>query len=45
MKLTGKTEVLGDKPVPLPLFPSQIPHEMTWDRTRASAVRGRRLTA
>jgi hypothetical protein len=41
----GKTEVLGEKPVPLPLCPPQIPHGLTRDRTRSSAVRGRRLTA
>jgi hypothetical protein len=41
----GKTEVLGEKPVLLPLCPPQISHGLTWDRTRASAVRGRRLTA
>jgi hypothetical protein len=41
----GKTEVLGEKPVPVPLSPPQIPHGLTRDRTRASAVRGRRLTA
>jgi hypothetical protein len=41
----GKTEVLGEKPVPVPLCPPQIPHKLTWDRTRASAVRGQRLTA
>jgi hypothetical protein len=35
----------GGEPVPVPLCPPQIPHELTWDRTRASAVRGRRLTA
>jgi hypothetical protein len=33
------------KPVPVPLCPPQIPHGLTWDRTRFSAVRGRRLTA
>jgi hypothetical protein len=37
----GKTDVLGEKPFPVPLRPPQIPHELT----RASAVRGRRLTA
>jgi hypothetical protein len=42
--LTGKTEELGDKPVPVPLYPPQIPHGLTWARTRASAVRSRRLT-
>jgi hypothetical protein len=41
----GKTEVLGEKPVPVPLCPQQIPHGLTRDRTRASAVGGRRLTA
>ena len=41
----GKTEVLGEKPVPLPLCPPQIPHGLTRNRTRASAVGSRRLTA
>jgi hypothetical protein len=41
----GKIEVLGEKPVPVSLFPPQIPHGQTRDRTRASAVRDRRLTA
>jgi hypothetical protein len=41
----GKTEVLGEKPVPVPLCPPQIPYGLTRDRTRASAVEGRRLTA
>jgi hypothetical protein len=27
----GKTEVLGEKPVPVPLCPQQIPHRLTWD--------------
>ena len=39
----GKTEVLGEKPVPVPLCSPQIPRGLTRDRTRASAVRGRRL--
>jgi hypothetical protein len=41
----GKTEVLGENPVPVPLFPPQIPHGLTRDRNRASAVGDRRLTA
>lgn len=41
----GKPEVLGEIPVPVPLCPPQIPHGRTRDRKRASAVRGRRLTA
>jgi hypothetical protein len=40
----GKTEGLGEKPVPVTLCPPQIPHALTRARTRASAVRGRRLT-
>jgi hypothetical protein len=39
----GKTEELGEKPVPVPLCP-QISHGLTRARTRASAVRGRCLT-
>jgi hypothetical protein len=41
----GKTEALGEKPVPESLCPPQISHGLTRDRTRVSAVRGRRLTA
>jgi hypothetical protein len=33
------------KPVPVPLCPPQIPHDLTWDSTRASAAGSRRLTA
>jgi hypothetical protein len=45
MKLTGENWQLGEKPVPVPLCPPQTPHGLTRDRTRASAVEGRRLTA
>jgi hypothetical protein len=31
------------KPAPVPLC-SQIPHDLTWDRTRAAAVGSQRLT-
>jgi hypothetical protein len=41
----GKPKYSGEKPVPVPLCPPQIPHGLTRDRTQASAVRGRRLTA
>jgi len=44
MKLTGETEVLGDTTVLVPLCPPQIPTGMVWNRTRASAGTGRRLT-
>jgi hypothetical protein len=45
MKLAGENRQLGEKPVPVPLCPPQISHGLTRDRTRASAVNGRRLTA
>jgi hypothetical protein len=32
------------KPVPVPLCPPQIPHDLTWARTRAAAVGNRQLT-
>jgi hypothetical protein len=32
-------------PAPVPLCPPQIPHELTWDRTRAAALGSQRLTA
>jgi hypothetical protein len=33
------------KPAPVSLWPPQIPHDLTWDRTRAAAVGSLRLTA
>jgi hypothetical protein len=33
------------KPAPVPLCPPQIPHDLTWDRTRAAAVGSQLLTA
>jgi hypothetical protein len=41
----GKTGRIGEKLVPVPLCPAQIPHGLTWSRTSACAVRVRRLTA
>jgi hypothetical protein len=38
----GKTEGPGEKPASVPLWPPQIPHGLTWARTRASTVRSRR---
>jgi hypothetical protein len=40
MILTGETEVLGEKPITVPLCPPQISYGLTWDRTRTFAVRG-----
>jgi hypothetical protein len=38
-------EIYRGKPVPVPLFPPQTPYGLTRNRTRVSAVKGRRLTA
>jgi hypothetical protein len=40
----GKTEELGEKPVPVPLCPPQISHRLTRAQIRASAMGGQRLT-
>jgi hypothetical protein len=45
MVLTGEMKELGEKPVPVPLCPPQTPHGLTQVQTRASMVRGWRLTA
>jgi hypothetical protein len=37
----GKTEEFGEKPVPVPLRPPQIPHGMARTQTRDRAVKGR----
>jgi hypothetical protein len=33
------------KSAPVPLCPPKIPHDLTWDRTRAASVGSQRLTA
>jgi hypothetical protein len=33
------------KPAPMPLCPPQIPHDLSWDRTRPAAEGSQRLTA
>jgi hypothetical protein len=40
----GKSKY-SEKPVAVPLCPPQIPHLLTRDRSRTSAMGGRRLTA
>ena len=40
----GKAEVLGEKPVPVALYPSQIPHGLARDWTQASAASSWHLT-
>jgi hypothetical protein len=45
MKIGGGNRRTRRKPAPVPLCPPQIPHDLTWPRTRAAAVGSRRLTA
>jgi hypothetical protein len=42
--LTGETRGTREKPAPVSLCPPQIPHGLTRARTRASPMKGRRLT-
>lgn len=41
MRMTGETEVLGEKPVAEPLCLPKIPHGLAWDLKRDPAVEGR----
>jgi hypothetical protein len=43
--MTLETEILGEKPAPVPFRPPQIPHDRTWSGTRAATMGSRRLTA
>ena len=40
MILTGKNEVMGEKPVTAPLCPPWISHELAWDWSQASWGKG-----
>jgi len=41
----GETEVLGEKPVTVPLCPPPNSHVLNWDQDRVSALKGRRQSA
>jgi hypothetical protein len=45
MKIGRGSRSTRSKPAPVPLCPPQIPHDLTWNRTRAAAVGSQRLTA
>jgi hypothetical protein len=45
MKIGRGNRSTRRKPTPVSLCPPQIPHDLTWDRTRAAAEGSRRLTA
>jgi hypothetical protein len=38
-ELARETGVLGENPPPVSLRPPQIPHDLTWTRNHAAAVR------
>jgi hypothetical protein len=40
MMMAEETDVLGVKPIPLPLHPPKIPHGLVWDQMLVSAVTG-----
>jgi hypothetical protein len=45
MKICRENRSTRRKPAPVPLYPSQIPHDLTRARTRVAAVGSQRLTA
>jgi hypothetical protein len=45
MKIGRGNRSTRRKPAPVTLFPPQIPHDLTWARTRAAGLESRRLTA
>jgi hypothetical protein len=45
MRIVGGNRSTRRKPAPGPLYPPQIPHNLTWARNQAAAVGSRRLTA
>jgi hypothetical protein len=44
MRICRESRSTRRKPLPVPLCQPQIPHELTWDRTRSATVGSRRLT-
>jgi hypothetical protein len=45
MRIGRENRSTRRKSAPVPLCPPQIPHDQTWDRSRAAAVGSQRLTA
>jgi hypothetical protein len=44
MRIGRENSSIRRKPAPVPLCSPQIPHDLTWDRTRTAAVGSRRAT-
>jgi hypothetical protein len=45
MRIGGGNRCTGRKPAPVPLYPPEIPHDLTRARTRTAEVGNRRLDA
>jgi hypothetical protein len=45
MRIGRRSRSTGRKPAPLPHCPQQIPHDLTWARTRTAAVGSRQVSA
>jgi hypothetical protein len=45
MRIVRENRSTRRKPAPVPLYPLEIPHDLTWAKTRATAVGSQRLTA
>jgi hypothetical protein len=45
ISIFNRNRIPQRKPAPVPLSPPQIPHDLTWDRTRSSAIGNWPLTA
>jgi len=45
MRITEQNKAVRENPAPLLLRSPHIPHRLTWDQTRTSAVTAQRLTA
>jgi hypothetical protein len=42
--LAGKVKVLGEIPLPVPICPSQFPHDPAWNQTGPTAAGSWRLS-
>jgi hypothetical protein len=45
MRIAKGNQSTQRKPAPVPLYPPQVPHDLTWDQTEATMVGSWRLTA
>jgi hypothetical protein len=45
MRIGRENRSTGRKPAPASLYPTQVPRDLIWDRTRVAAVETRKLIA